>query len=460
MKNLTSEEKFTKMTTERVGHLVTEMALPSIVIMMISGLYNLVDTFFIGRLNTQSVAALGIVFTYMGLIQAVSFYFGQGSGNFVSRALGRKETAEAEKIASTGFFSCILTGCVFTVAGLCFTDSLLRFFGSTPTILPYARSYFRWILLGSPFIMGGFALNNLMRLQGNALLAMVGIASGAIVNIALDPLFIFVFGMGISGAGAATFISQALSFFILLGMSGRNGGVRISPHLFKPTLNSYREINAGGLPSLARQGLMSISIICLNVCAAKWGDEAVAAFSVVSRVSFLSGAAMIGYGHGFQPVCGFNYGAGKFDRVRSAFFHCLLVSSIYCLILAVLGFVFAPNIVRFFRPDDPLVIDMGKDILRFQCLTFPLMGITVMANMYLQNIKKTVPATLVAMSRQGIFFIVILFIAMRGWGLRGLEATQPLSDVCTVLLAIPLTAHALRGMGKAGENSSTRPSEV
>lgn len=442
------QEKFRRMTSEPVGRLVTSLAVPSIVSMLISGFYNLADTFFIGQINTQSVAALGIVFSYMALIQATAFYFGQGSGNFISRALGARKTGEAATMASVGFFSAFILGSLFALAGYLLMEPLLRLFGSTPTILPYARDYFSRILPGTPFIMCCFAMNNQMRHQGNAALSMVGIASGALLNIALDPLLIFGFGLGIRGAGIATSLSQFVSFVIMLCLLGRRGGIRIRLSQFRPTWRAYAEINAGGLPSLARQGLMSVAAICLNQVASAYGDEAVAAFSVVSRIAMLAGAAMIGYGQGFQPVCGFNYGAQLYGRVRAAFRHSLMVSTVYCLVLAVLGYVFAPGLIRLFRADDAEVVRMGTEILRYQCLSFPLAAMIVMSNMYLQNIRKTAPAVVMATARQGLFLIPALFVGRALLGFTGVEIAQTVSDGCAFLLSLPLTVSALRGMGK------------
>lgn len=438
------------MTGEPVGRLVTALAVPSIVSMLISGVYNLADTFFIGQISTQSVAALGIVFSYMALIQATAFYFGQGSGNFISRALGARQTDAAAEIASVGFFSAFILGTLFALAGFLLLDPLLRLFGATPTILPDARAYFSRILPGTPFIMCCFAMNNQMRQQGNAALSMIGIASGALLNIALDPLLIFGFGLGIRGAGIATSFSQIVSFAIMLALCGKRGGIRIRPDRFRPTWRAYAEINAGGLPSLARQGLMSVAAICLNRVASAYGDEAVAAFSIVSRITMLAGAAMIGYGQGFQPVCGFNFGARLYDRVRAAFRHSLAVSSAYCLVLAVLGYAFAPALIRVFRADDAEVVRLGTEILRYHCLSFPLTALIVMSNMYLQNIRRTVPAVVMATARQGLFLIPALFAGQALVGFLGVEIAQTVSDCCAFALAVPLTLSALRGMDRPG----------
>ena len=441
------DAKFVRMTTQPVGRLVTAMAVPSIVSMLVSGIYNLADTFFIGQINTQSVAALGIVFSYMVLIQSVAIFFGQGSGNYISRALGRREIGDAEQMAAVGLISSVLTGIILAGLSFLFMRPILSLLGSTPTILPYATDYFSYILLGAPFIMGTFTLNNQMRHQGNALLSMIGIVSGAVLNIALDPVFIFVFDLGIRGAGMATAISQFIGFCIMLGMTGRRGTLPLRLSFFKPTLQRYRDISAGGLPSLARQGLMSVSAICLNQLASAYGDGAIAAFSVVSRIMMLACAAMIGYGQGFQPVCGFNYGAGFFDRVRLAFWHSCSVSTVYCTLLAVLGWVFAEPLVALFRADDAEVIRIGSEVLRYQCYSFPLVGFITLANMYLQNIRKTIPAIIMASARQGIFFLPALFVGHALWGFTGVEIAQALADAGAFLFAVPMVIHALRQMG-------------
>ena len=442
---LKQDAKFIRMTTRPVGRLVTAMALPSIVSMLVTGIYNLADTFFIGQINTQSVAALGIVFSYMVLVQSVAIFFGQGSGNYISRALGRREVEDAEEMAAVGLISSVMTGLILAALSFLFMRPILTLLGSTPTILPYATDYFSYILLGAPFIMGTFTLNNQMRHQGNAMLSMIGIVSGAVLNIVLDPVFIFALGLGIRGAGMATAISQVIGFCIMLGMTGRHGTLPLRLSCFKPTLRRYRDIAAGGLPSLARQGLMSVSAICLNQLASGYGDGAIAAFSVVSRIAMLACAAMIGYGQGFQPVCGFNYGAGNYDRVRKAFWHSCGVSTVYCTVLAVLGWLFSDPLVSLFR-DDAEVIRIGGEVLRYQCYSFPLVGFITLANMYLQNIRKTIPAIIMASARQGIFFLPALFFGHVLWGFTGIEISQALADVGSFLFAVPVVLHTLKAM--------------
>ena len=448
MSTAQQEEKYLRMTTFPVKKLVGELAVPSIVSMLISSVYNIVDTFFVGHLDTQSTAALGIVFSYMAFIQAMAFFFGQGAGNFISRSLGSRNVKGAEQMAAVGFLSPVLTGVVVAIAGFIFMDPLLDFLGSTPTVKPFAAGYFRWILMGTPFIMGCFSLNNLMRQQGNALMAMIGIASGAVLNIVLDPVLIYWAGLGVEGAGLATAVSQAVGFVIMLSLTGKRGGIRIHPSLFKPRWHHYVEIAAGGLPSLLRQGLGAIAAICFNQVARNYGDEALAAFSVVSRVMMFAASAMIGYGQGFQPVCGFNYGARLYDRVRKAFWHSTRVSTLYCTLLAIAGYVFAPQIIALFRADDPAVIRIGAQVLRYQCMVFPLIGFIVMTNMYLQNIRKVVPAIVSAALRNGLAFIPALYIGQAVIGFTGVELAQSISDVVSFLISVPLCLTALRSMGK------------
>ena len=440
------DAKYEKMTTQPVGRLVCEMAVPSMVCMLATGFYNVVDTFFVGKIDTQSTAALGIVFVYMTLLQAISFFLGQGSGIFISNALGARKIKEAETMAATGFFSAIILTTLMAICGFLFMDPLLRFFGSTETILPVARPYFGYILLCSPFMSGVFVMNNQMRLQGNAMLSMIGILSGVVLNIALDPLFIFGFDMGVAGAGLATAVSQFVSFWIMFAIIGRNGGIHIRMRLFKPTLEQFREIVAGGLPSLVRQSLISVVSLCVNNLAAGYGDAAVAAFSVVNRVMALVMAALLGFGQGFQPVCGFNYGAGLYARVRKAFNFSVAVATVYCVVISLLGILFATGIITVFRAEDADVIDIGAQVLRYQCYTFPLVGFVVVANMYLQNIRKTVSATLVAIGRHGLFFIPLLYLGTWLFGIFGMFIAQPIADVLSISMAAILCGRALREM--------------
>ncbi len=437
------------MTGAPIPALVCTLAVPTIISMLITSFYNMADTFFVGRLSTSAVAAVGVVFPLMAVIQAVGFMFGHGSGNYISRKLGSKDTENASRMASTGFFSAFIAGIVIMAAGLVFLGPLVRVLGATDTIAPYARSYARWILLGAPYMTASLVLNNQLRFQGSAFYAMIGIASGAILNIALDPLFIFVLGMGVGGAALATIISQFVSFCLLLYGYTRGGSVRLSLRDFKPEFSLYREIVRGGFPSLCRQGLASVAGICLNVAAAPFGDAAVAAMSIVNRVTGFASSALIGFGQGFQPVCGFNYGAKLYDRVRRAFWFCVRLSSAALVVGAAAGYVFAPQIISLFRAEDADVISVGAQTLRFQCFSFPLTGWITLCNMILQPNGKAAKASVLAMARQGLFFLPVLLVLSLTMGLRGVELSQAAADAFTFLLALPLGIGVLREMKEA-----------
>ena len=448
VRGMTQEEKINYLTTKHVPSLICEMAVPTIISMLVTAFYNMADTFFVGQLNTQATAAVGIVFTVMALIQAFGFFYGQGSGNYISRKLGAREYEDAAIMASTGFFMAIFTGIIITVAGLIFLEPISVFLGSTPTILPYTKAYLRIILIGAPFIMSSFVLNNQLRFQGSAAYAMVGIVTGAVVNVILDPIFIFVFDMGVAGAALATVISQAVSFTLLCFGSTKGGNIHISFKNFRPGKSIIWEMARGGFPSLCRQGLASMSGMLLNHAAGSYGglsgDAAIAAMSIVTRVSMFANSALIGFGQGFQPVCGMNYGAKKYGRVREGFLFCVKYSFVFLLVVAALGMIFAEPIITIFRKDDLEVIRIGTLALRLHCISFPLSAWIVMCNMMLQVVGRAGKASLISAARQGVFFIPLIFILPYCFGLFGVQVCQPVSDICAFALALPIGLGELR----------------
>lgn len=464
VRNMNQKEKVTYMLNEPVPHLVCQMAVPTIISMLVTSFYNMVDTFFVGKINTQATAAVGVVFSVMALIQACGFFFGHGSGNFISRKLGAGEFEDANKMASTGFFTAFLAGIVLGVLGLIFLTPLAKMLGSTSTILPYTRDYLRIILFGCPFMMSSFVLNNQLRYQGSASFAMVGIVTGAVLNIVLDPMLIFVCDMGVAGAALATVVSQIVSFSLLYIMSRKGGNIRIQLKNFTPSVYLYKEMFKGGIPSLCRQGLASIAQICLNRSAGLYGgdfsDAAIAAMSIVGRITMFANSALIGFGQGFQPVCGMNYGAKKYGRVREAFIFCVKYAAIFLAVISAAGFLFAEPLVTLFRREDADVIRIGTLALRLQCVVFPLNAWIVMCNMMLQSIGKAAKASIVAAARQGIFFIPLIWILPFFFGLLGVQMCQTWSDVLTMALAVPLGIGVLKELkqmenntGVQGENS-------
>ena len=442
------EQKFKRLTEEPVGRLICEMAVPCIISMLITAFYNMADTFFVGKLNSNSATgAVGVVFSLMAVIQAIGFFFGHGSGNFISRELGKHHSEEASNMAATGFFSALAAGLLLCVLGQIFLEPLAVLLGSTPTILPYAKSYLRIILIGAPWMMSSLVLNNQLRFQGSAIYGMIGITSGAVLNIGLDPLLMFVFDMGVAGAALATIISQFVSFCLLLVGCTRGGNLRIHISHVQLKWPYYAMILKGGLPSLARQSLASLATISLNQAARPYGDAAIAAMGVVQRIMMFGGSAMIGFGQGFQPFCGFNYGAKLIDRVKKGFWFCVKGSFGFLCLVATLGFIFAPQLVGIFR-DDPQVIACGALALRLQCCSFPFQSFIVMSNMMQQVTGRTGPATFMAIARQGIFFIpAVLFLPM-AFGVLGIQMAQAVSDLCTLLCAIPLQMYILRSVSR------------
>lgn len=450
---MNQQEKIAYMLSEPVPHLVCQMAVPTIISMLVTSFYNMADTFFVGKINTQATAAVGVVFSVMAFIQACGFLFGHGSGNYISRKLGAGEFEDANHMAANGFFCAFLTGVAAGALGLLFLEPLSRLLGSTPTILPYTKDYLGIILVGAPFMMSSLVLNNQLRFQGSASFAMVGIVTGAVLNIALDPLLMFGFGMGISGAALATTISQIVSFFILLAASARGGNIRIHFRNFKPTPYYLKEILRGGFPSLCRQGLASVAQVFLNQAAGIYGgiysDAAIAGMSIVGRVSMFANSALIGFGQGFQPVCGMNYGAKKYGRVREGFSFCVKYAVVFLILVSVAGIIFAKPIVTVFRKEDPDVIRIGALALRLQCLAFPLNAWIVMCNMMLQSIGKAVKASIVAAARQGLFFLPLIWVLPVFFNLLGVQMCQTISDVLSFALAIPLGISVLNEMKRA-----------
>lgn len=449
---MNQEEKVTYMTTMPVKGLVCEMAVPTIISMLVTSFYNMADTFFVGRINTQSTAAVGVVFSVMALIQALGFFFGHGSGNYISRRLGARDYEHANVMAANGFFCAFLCGIAVEILGLIFLEPIAVQLGSTPTILPYTKAYLRIILIGTPFMTSSLVLNNQLRFQGSASYAMVGIVTGAVLNIGLDPLLIFVCDMGVAGAALATIISQICSFALLLVGSTKGGNIRIRFQNFHPSLYYLGEMVRGGFPSLCRQGLGSIAGIFLNHAAGSYagvyGDAAIAGMSIVTRVTMFANSALIGFGQGFQPVCGMNYGAGKYSRVREAFWFCVKGATVFLIVVSIAGFLFAEPIVTLFRKDDIDVIRIGTLALRLQCIVFPFGAWIVMCNMMLQSIGKAVRASIVAAARQGLFFIPLILILPRIFGLFGVQVCQTVSDVFSLLLSIPFGLSVLNEMKK------------
>lgn len=442
---MTQEQKLKYMTETPVPKLVSKLAIPTIISMLITSFYNMADTFFVGKLNDPSAtAAVGVVFSYMAIIQAIGFMFGHGSGNYISRKLGEKDIENASIMASDGFFFALLFGTLLMILGLVFMTPLSYMLGSTETILPYTKDYLRYILLASPYMTSALVLNNQLRFQGSALYAMIGIVSGAVLNIGLDPFLMFVVGLGFKGAAIATAVSQLVSFILLWVGTHKSANLRIRFRNIRVKGWVFVEILRGGVPSLCRQGLASIAAICLNLVAGGLGgDTAIAGMSIVSRIMMFANSAMIGFGQGMQPVCGFNYGAKKYDRVRQSFWFCVRWAVMALAVIGAVGFIFSRQLTALFQNNQDVLTVAGW-ALKFQCVTFIFNAWIVPSNMMLQSVGRAVSATLLAAARQGLMFLPALYLLSHFFGITGVELAQPVADFASFLLAIPLTVHFLR----------------
>ena len=442
-----SNARFLNMTTAPVPRLILKLAVPTIIIMLVSAAYNTADTYFVGRLGNSATGGVGVSFALMAIIQALGFFFGQGSGNFVSRALGAKDNEGAEKMAATGIVLAFSFGCVVAILGLIFVNPLALALGSTETILPHAVDYMSFILIGSPFMVLSIVFNNLLRFQGNSFVSMIGLVIGAVINVALDPLFIFTFSLGVKGAAIATIISQFIGCVLLLFGCIRGGSVKLSLRNFAPSGKRIIEIFRGGMPSFLRQVLSCIAVIVLNNAAREFGDTVIAAISVVNRIVFISNSIMLGLGQGFQPVCGFNYGAKLYRRVIRGFRFCIVVSAVLLFCLGVVCNLFAPQIIGIFR-NDPDVIAVGTYTLRAQSFIMPLASWIILTSSTLQITGQALQASLLSLARQGVFQVPLLLILVPLLGVRGIQLSTPIADFLTFFTALPFGIGMLRKLGR------------
>ncbi len=437
--------KYTTMTTQPVGSLIVKMALPAIISVMISAIYNLVDTWFIsqvGEASTRAVAAVGVVFSYQAIANAIGFYHGHGSGNYISRALGRKERQDAAEMAATGVISSFIVGCLLALTGFVLTDPLLLLLGASEEILPEARAYFEFIVLSTPFFTTQLTLNNQLRLQGNARFGMIGIASGAVLNVFLDAWFIFGLELGVMGASLATCISQVVGCATLYAMTHIGDGIPPKLSQFRPTWRNYREIAAGGLPSLSRQALNAVATIVLNRYAVAYSADALAGVSIVSRLIHLILCVAIGVGQGFQPVCGFNFGAKKFDRVRQAFFFGVKLNTVILCAGFVLINLFAAEIIAQFG-SSAKAAEIALRGVHYYSLALPFLGFVVMTEMFYQNTRQTARATILAMMRQGIAMIPSVVLLDALFDLEGVLWAQTLANFIALCVAVPFAFQLL-----------------
>ncbi|KAB8287025.1 MATE family efflux transporter [Bifidobacterium ramosum] len=440
-----ADAKYRQMTGQPIPPLILRLCIPAVISNLVTTAYNLTDTFFIGQLGTAQSGAIGIAFSIMTVLQAIGFFFGNGSGNSMSRELGKQHNDRAARLLAVGFAGAVLCGLAVAIIGLLTLRPLVVALGSTATIAPYAVQYLTPILVAAPCVCGSFALNGLLRYQGQSAFGMIGLVSGALLNFLLAPLFIFVLDLGIFGAGLATGICQTLSFAILTTLSRKFGVLKLSLRNCRPDVLLMREIVGGGLPSLVRQGAGSIATTCVNIAANPFGDAAIAGMAIVMRIMLGANSVIIGLGQGFQPVCGYNYGAGLYGRVREAFWFCVRLSTVVLMVIGALVWAFAPQLVEIFR-SDPAVVAVGVAALHFQCVTVMVNGVNMMGNMITQTMGKTGIASFLAVCRMGLFLAPVVLILPHFLGVLGVEMAQSVSDVLSCAVTIPVLRRILRGL--------------
>ena len=427
------------MTKQPVPSLIIKLGIPTMISMFVTTIYNMADSYFVGQINTSANGATGVVLGLMAILQAVGFMFGHGSGSIISRKLGQKDIESARKFSATGFYSALFAGFFFLIFGSLFLTPLMTLLGSTPTILPYAKTYGICILCAAPALVSSCVMNNILRYEGRAFFAMIGLTSGGILNIFLDAIFMQKMGMGIFGAGLATAISQYVSWILLLTMFILKK-TQTSLHIkyAKFNISTLGDIITTGLPSLARQGLASISTMVLNNAAGVYGDAAIAAMSIANRVTMFIFSAVLGIGQGFQPIAGFNFGAKKYSRVRQGFFFTLFFGTLLLGCASVAVLLNAGSCIQIFR-DDPEVIAIGIPALQAQCVALFFVPFQVCNNMMFQSIGYKFNATFLSSLRNGLYFIPVILIFSALWGLTGIQLSQAVADVLTSFTCIPFT---------------------
>lgn len=434
---------YDKMTKTPLAKLIISLGIPTTISMLITNIYNMVDTYFVGTLGESQQAATGILFTLQAIIQAVAFMLGQGSGSLVSKALADKNTDEASEYVSTGFVTGAVLGSILMLFGLIFLEPFIRFLGSTETILPYAKQYGVCVLVMCPIVVCSFVLNNNLRYEGKAFYSMIGLCTGGILNIFGDYLLIKVIPLGVLGAGIATAVSQFVSFSILLYFFSKMAQSKIRLRYVSKKVITYLTICKVGFPALLRQGLSSVSSGLLNNLTRPYGDAAIAAMSVVNRFSAFVMCVGLGIGQGFQPVAAFNYQAKEYKRVKQGLLVTMGIGFCLILCLAFPGFVFAEKIVYMFQKS-PAVIEIGTPALRCACVGVLFLSLSVPVNMLYQSIRKPGMSSFLSLLRSGLTFMPTLLITTSIWGLTGVQISQPIADVITGLISVPIIIRFLK----------------
>ncbi len=432
------DEKIKYMTEAKIYPLLLKMAFPSIVGMLVISLYTLADTYFIGLLDKSYLtAAIGLVFSFTSLLQAIGFWFGYGSGNYISRKLGRGELKEAQTMAVNGLVLAIIGGVIIATLSLIFIIPLTVGLGASRNseMFSLTLSYLRITIFSIPFMLGANVLYNELRLQGSGKDSMFGVLLGISANTALDPIFILWLDMGVDGAALASLIGQFIAFVFLFYLSSKDGNVSIYFKNLKLNLFYIKKILMGGLPNFSRQGISSFSLVLFNNVAGNFGSETVAGLTIALRVYTFVLLIAVGFGQGFQPICAMNYGAQKYERIKKAFKYALITITIYLLIFATSLYFNAEILIGLFSAESE-VIFVGTSILRALSFVIPFMGLYILTSMFLQNIGQFTKATLVSIAESGTFFIPAIIILPFIFGFDGFVWAKPVAGICALIFSL------------------------
>lgn len=425
------------MLTCPMPSLIFKMAYPTMISFVVTALYNLVDAYFVSTLGTAATGAVGVNFALDQIVLLAGSFFAMGANSYIARLLGACRTDRAGQVLSTSLLSAVITGTLVMIGGLVFLEPMVRLMGAPATVVPYAMDYASYILYAAPYMAANFVLNQCLRSEGSSLLSLVGMFTGAVLNTALDPLFIFVFDWGIKGAAAATALSKLVSFFILITpYLRRKTLVSLSPRKIRFDRDIVTEVSRMGAPSLLRMSLSVVATVLLNNLAGQYSDSTLAAVSVVSKVTTLLNGVIMGYGQGFQPVAGFNWGAKRYDRVREAYRFASVSAISMVTVLSIIAGIFAPQILALFTETDTEMIAMGVFSLRAQCLVMPSFAWGVVVNMLFAGIGKARGSLLMSVSRQGIFLLPLLALLPSLLGLNGVLLVQAAADLCTLIMIL------------------------
>lgn len=438
------------MLYDPVSRIIPKMAIPTIIAFLINSIYSLADTYFVSSLGTNATAAVSVNGSLDQLIMMAGSLLAVGAASYISRLLGAGQDKKASQVLSTSFFIAFFLGVILMVFGNIFMTPMVRLLGATPTCEQYSIDYATYVLFAAPFMAGNFVLNQSLRSEGSATLSMIGMGFGGILNCVLDPIFIFGLDMGVAGASLATAISKLVSFAILIyPYITHRSMLKLSLRNFKPNKDIVGNVVSVGSSSMFRSGLAVVAGILLNDLAGNYSDSVLAGIGVSNRIMMFPFSIILGFGNGFQPVAGFNWGAKKYDRVIQSYRFSSIVALVGSAIMALILAVFSNQIIVLFAGADPAMQEIGSFCIRLQCIALPIHAWVAVVNMLCSGLGNAGGALLLATARQGTCMIPILFPLAHFFGEMGVASVQAVADVLTLALAIPIIIYMTKKIKKA-----------